>query len=91
MSPSSDVPEVELSWDVMWCSRHLEPFRAEWPKGAAVAIVKLFQAAIAMPAIADAAGCDTAKLNEALARFAPVCCFVSAEALAEVYREAGVV
>lgn len=81
---------VTLDWDVMWCARHLEPFRAEWPKGAGVAMLSLAGRAMAMPAVIDAAGADAEQLNVALRRFAPICCFVSADDLAAVYAEAGV-
>jgi hypothetical protein len=80
-------PAFELKWDVMWCARHLEPFRAEWPRGAAVAMVKLLQAAAAMPAVIDAAHGQATGLPAALERFAPLCCFVPHEQLLEIYRD----
>lgn len=83
-------PGTVLDWDAMWCARHLEPFRAEWPKGAAVAMVELLRRALAMPAVIDAAKADTEQIDVALRRFAPICCFVSHEDLQAVYALAGV-
>lgn len=79
-------PRVTLDWS-LWCARHLEPYRARWPKGAPLAMVRLFEAAVAMPAVADAAGGDTANLTAALRRFAPLCCFVGKEKLDAIYQE----
>lgn len=79
-------PMVTLDWS-LWCARHLEPYRAQWPKGAAIAMMRLFDAAVAMPAVADAAGNDVARLTEALRRFAPVCCFVGKDAMDRIYAE----
>ena len=77
---------VVVDWS-LWCSRHLEPYRAQWPKGAALAMVRLFDAAVAMPAVVDACGGDTHLLTEALQRFKPLCCFVGQEALDKIYAE----
>lgn len=87
---SDEKPKVLLEWDVMWCDRHLEPFRAEWPKGAAVAMLELARRALNMPAIIDAAGADAGNLGASLARFSPVCCFLTADDLAAVYAASGV-
>lgn len=37
MTDATPSPQVTLDWS-LWCARHLEPYRAEWPKGAAVAM-----------------------------------------------------
>lgn len=81
---------IVLDWQVMWCPRHLEPFRAEWPKGAGVAMLALTRRAMAMPAIVDAAGGDADNVSAALRRFAPICCFLPRDDLEAVYAEAGV-
>jgi hypothetical protein len=86
MRTAVDSPRVELSWN-LWCARHLEPYRAQWPKGAAPAMLKLFEAAAAMPAVAAAAGGDANQLTEALQRFAPLCCFVLPGTMDRIYRE----
>lgn len=83
---ADDTPQVTLDWS-LWCPRHLEPYRAAWPKGAAVAMLALFKAAAAMPAVSDAAGGDAANLTAALQRFKPLCCFVSKEKLDAIYAE----
>lgn len=94
---AGDQPKVILSFDVHWCPRHLRPFRARWPHGTAVAMIELLQAAVAMPAISaacpvtDDGKADAAYLDEALRRFAPLCCFITADARAAIYRKAGVI
>jgi hypothetical protein len=52
-----------------------------------MAMVKLFDAAVAMPAVADAAVGDAGHLTEALARFKPLCCFVGKHAMDRIYAE----
>lgn len=79
-------PRVELDWS-LWCGRHLKPYRAQWPKGSAVAMMRLFQAAVAMPAVSDAARGDAANLTAALKRFAPLCCFIPKDKLDAIYAE----
>lgn len=78
------VPLVQLDWS-LWCARHLEPYRARWPEGAALAMLALFQAAAKMPAVVDAAGGQTGRLTQALQRFRPLCCFVGKAVLDEIY------
>jgi hypothetical protein len=77
---------VQLGWH-LWCGRHLRPYKAGWPKGAGIAMLRLFDAAVKMPAIVAESGGDITRLTGALDRFAPLCCFVSRQALAEVYRQ----
>ena len=86
-APGSQRPMVVLDW-TLWCARHLEPFRKDWPKGASIAMMALFDAAVKMPAIQAHASHDANKLTQALRRFAPLCCFVSPEILNEIYRKA---
>jgi hypothetical protein len=50
-------------------------------------MIRLFETAVAMPAVVDAAGGDTANLTEALRRFRPLCCFVGKDALDRIYAE----
>jgi hypothetical protein len=92
-APGNRQPNVVLDWS-LWCNRHLAPYRAQWPAGAAVAMMRLFDAAVRMPAIVDAAKdkpsdkqADVANLNYALHRFAPLCCFVSSTTMLAIYAE----
>jgi hypothetical protein len=62
-SQGESAPLV-LDWEVMWCGRHLEPFRPKWPEGAGVAMMKLFTAAAEMPAIVEASHADVAQLPQ---------------------------
>lgn len=91
----ADKPGVELDFNVHWCARHLEPFRADWPGGAGVAMVRLAEAAFADERIVAAAPKDAdglAKaegLNAVLREHSPLCCFIGEERLAVIYAEVG--
>ncbi len=84
--PPEGQPQVQLDWS-LWCNRHLRPYRAGWPRGAPLAMIRLFNAAVAMPAVVDAAHADANQLTEALHRFRPLCCFVGKEAMDRIYAE----
>lgn len=90
------TPRVNLDFAVHWCSRHLEPFRAEWPHGAGVAMVKLFDAVVRDPTFIermprDAEGlAQTEALDAALREHSPLCCWLGDERMKGIYREAGV-
>ena len=71
----------------MWCPRHLQPYRAAWPQGFAVAMIALFGAAASMQAVIDYCQGDAGQLTQALQRFAPACCFIPRETLQAVYDE----
>ena len=85
-APGASGPII-LDWSVMWCDRHLSPYRAQWPLGAPTAMLALFHAAVAMPAVQVEAKHDAANLQAALERFAPVCCFVGGDALEAIYAD----
>lgn len=91
-----DNPQVTLDFASHWCARHLEPFRARWPLGAGVAMVRLAEAAMADERIIAAAPKDaegkamTAALDALLLEHSPLCCFVGEEKMATIYREADV-
>ena len=86
MKESDNARPVMLDW-TLWCPEHLEPYRAKWPSGAAIAMIKLFEAAAKMPAVVDAAKGDANFLTEALQRFKPLCCFISRTELRQIYKE----
>jgi hypothetical protein len=48
-------------------------------------MMRLFDAAVKMPAVVDAAGGDAANLTAALQRFRPVCCFVGKDVMDAIY------
>lgn len=77
---------IELEWRVMWCGEHLEPFRAEWPKGAALAMMNLFAASAADERIVAAAEGNADRLAPVLREFGPMCCFLPAEVTEAVVR-----
>lgn len=77
---------VVLSWD-LWCGRHLVPYRARWPEGTAVAMIRLFEAALKMDAVIAWTGGDADQITAALQRFRPLCCFIPNKALQAIYAE----
>lgn len=86
---------VRLDFTVHWCARHLEPFRSDWPGGAGVAMMRLFDAAVAderiVAAVPKAAGGKgrTEALDGVLLEFSPLCCFLGDERMEPIYREVG--
>lgn len=88
-------PLVELDFTVHWCARHLEPFRADWPGGAGVAMVLLFDAMVSDEAFTarlprNAEGqLMTESLNAALREHSPLCCWLGDERMAAIYAEVG--
>ena len=82
-------PATALDFATTWCPRHLSPFRAEWPDGAGVAMVKLFQAFAADERAQAMAGCDAMRLAAVVHECEPLCCFVGDEVLEPIYRELG--
>lgn len=75
----SDNPRVNLEWKYMWCGDHLEPFRANWPNNAGIAMLNLFTASACDDRITAAAQGETARLEPVLREFGPMCCFLPAD------------
>lgn len=69
-------PLVMLDWKVMFCPEHLEPYRADWPKGYPLAMVAMFQAAASDDRISVLCGGDPQRLNSVLREHAPLCEFL---------------
>jgi hypothetical protein len=89
------VPQINLDFTVHWCPRHLEPFRADWPDGCAVAMVRLFDAIVAdpvfverMPKATDGRA-KTEALDAALREHSPLCCWLGDERMRAIYLEVG--
>lgn len=83
-------PAVALEFSTAWCPRHLEPYRAEWPKGAAVAMLRLFEAFTADERAQRMAGGDAMRLAAVVAECSPLCCFVGDAVVARIHAETGV-
>lgn len=81
-------PYVQLEVWTMFCPRHLEPFKQDWPKGYAIALTELFKYAVAMPAISEHAKNDANNIQAALERFKPICCFVPKEVRRSIIKKA---
>lgn len=92
----SEAPNVHLDFQVHWCPEHLEPFRERWPEGAGVAMIRLFEAAVADERILAAAPRNAegkamgASLDALLLEHSPLCCFLGAEVMQAIYKESGV-
>ena len=69
---------IALTFSMMWCARHLEPFRATWPSGAMLAMLNLFTASAADERILVAAEGHADRLEPVLREHGPMCCFLPA-------------
>lgn len=83
------VPAVALEFSTTWCMRHLEPFRASWPDGAAVAMLELFNAFVADARVPELTGGDAMRLAAVVHEWSPLCCFIGDQALEAVYASVG--
>lgn len=89
------APQIVLD-HTAWCAAHLEPFRAEWPRGYGVAQVLLFQEAIKDTEIQRACGWnpdtgqtgDVGALSGVLIEFSPLCCRLTREERRAIYAQA---
>jgi hypothetical protein len=89
-TPPPGQPSVMLDFVDVWCPRHAEPFRAEWPSGVPVAMVEIITVAAAQPAVVQWARGDAHELEAALRRFSPLCCFLTHRQRQAIYAKAGV-
>ena len=77
---------MNLSWQTMWCDKHLRPLKAKWPKGAPQAMLGLFNAAAANVEIQRRSGGKAENLPLIFNALKPVCCFLGDEIAREVIR-----
>jgi hypothetical protein len=86
---SDRTPMVELPVEAVVCPVHGEPFRAKWPSGYPIAVVRLFTAATATSEeLQEAAGGDAHRLNAVIAEFGPLCRLVTAKQRFDIYSDA---
>lgn len=78
--PDSGRPFITVDHTV-FCPRHFEPFRANWPNGAQQAIAGIVNAAMHHPEVLNAHGGDAALLSATLNRLKPLCCLMVSMAL----------
>ncbi len=84
--------ELDIARDV--CDRHREPLRADWPNGAEVAILLLFDAFCEDPRTQEMApkGADGLANPQAIPNLirelGPICCWLGDETVAEIMAEA---
>lgn len=71
----NDNPQVQLDWS-MWCHKHLHPLKDGWPHGAGLAMVGLFNAAMADDKITNACDGKAENIGKVLKRFSPLCCYL---------------
>jgi hypothetical protein len=76
----TDRPQITLDWNI-WCSNHLAPFKAEWPKQAMFAMLGLFNAAVRDERVIERIGGDANRINEVLLELSPVCCMLGDETM----------
>lgn len=70
---------------MVFCARHLEPYRRHWPAGYAPALMCLvYQALNHDEEIIAATGGEIERVNAVLQEYGPLCCRNSEEMLAEI-------
>lgn len=81
---------IKIDPRVHWCARHLEPFRAEWPRGYVLASAALVEEAVRQQEVLAACGYDGSEgsgnpelLDRVLREFGPLCCLVGDEKAAK--------
>lgn len=77
---------IQLTFTMMWCGEHLEPFREGWPKSAALAMFNLFAASAADERILAACDGVADRLEPVLREHGPMCCFLPTEVTEAVVR-----
>lgn len=76
---------VALDFTTSWCFRHLEPFRADWPEGAVVAMTELFKAFSEDERVIAMCEGNALRLAAVTHEHSPLCCFVGDDILAPIY------
>ena len=83
--------ELDIARDV--CDRHREPLRADWPNGAEVAVLLLFDAFCedprtrAMAPTAEDGLANPQALPNLIRELGPICCWLGDETVAEIMTE----
>lgn len=84
-------PVLDLPPQRVMCARHMEPFRDQWPKGWAVAVVKLMNFLLKSEGFRNAVGkVFIPEVAERVLDGKPACEWVSPENILEVYQESGI-
>lgn len=85
---------VELDFKRDTCPRHIEPFRADYPKGVAVFMLLMFDSfahderVLAMAPHDEEGLAESAALPRLVLECAPLCCFIGDEEVTAITREA---
>lgn len=75
---------IDSVW-MVWCPRHLKPYREHWPVGYAPALLCLVHQALNHDEeIIAASGGKVERINSVLHEYGPLCCRVSEEMLTEL-------
>lgn len=82
-------PMVELTFERALCARHGEPFRARWPKGYPIFMVKAFQVVASKPEIAEAVEGNISRITELLDE-RPMCERLTRDEMLGLYGDAGI-
>lgn len=92
----TDQPKIQLDFTKDFCARHLEPFREEWPKGAAYVMMMTFDRFMADERVRAMAPKGPDGLAEGdddtilmlMGELRPLCCFIPEEEMQEIIAEA---
>lgn len=80
---------LATEYATVWCPRHLEPYRDQWPLGAPTATLRVLLAAYEMDKVLAEIGPDHEPpyVLNALVKFSPLCCFIASSELKMIYRD----
>lgn len=79
-----NAPQLEMTFDRVFCSRHGEPLRAAWPAGYGMAVLEMFRILNEDEAFQKECGGEVQNIGEALDK-KPMCCRLSQKQMLRVY------
>ena len=85
---SEEHPQTNLTFERMFCPRHGESLRANWPSGYPMLILKLLDILLKSEKFQKETEGDTTNIEKALDKH-PACCRVSDGQMLKLYEEVG--
>ena len=90
-------PQIELTPERCFCALHGEPYRADWPSGAPIAMIRLFEVVLESREIRRRRFAGELVDDDALTAMVaevldetPACCRISPATLRSIYVDSGV-
>lgn len=70
-------PPVVLDFEIMFCQGHIKPFVENWPGYSTLALLGMFNAAVADERLVDECNKDIKELESVMGCHRPVCCYLN--------------